>query len=538
MDIRPDHLEIVQDILREHLPEDVKVWVFGSRANWTTKDSSDLDLAVEGAARLDHKAMSALEVAFEESDLPYFVDVVDLNTVGDAFKRIVEEQRTPFPMDGDDANGTAANGWREVTLGDVATIVMGQSPPGKTVSGETGTPLLNGPTEFGSHHPAPVQFSTDPRKFAQPGDVLFCVRGSTTGRMNWADQEYAIGRGVAAIRHAEDPALQPLLRGVIEFALPELLNVATGSTFPNVSASQIAEIPYPDLSLQEQRAIAYVLGTLDDKIELNRRMNETLEAMARALFKSWFVDFEPVRAKMEGRWRRGESLPGLPADLYDVFPERLSPSELGEVPEGWEVGTISQLADRIFNGGTPKRSEPAYWEDGEVPWLTSGEVRQAFILETQSFISEMGLRESSAKMVPERAILVALYGATAGQVSMNFRPLTTNQAISAIIPNDASRYYCLVDLKLKLSDLQERAVGSAQQNLSKKAVETTIVLLPPVNVRARYNELVSVLFDRILKNLEDSRSLTEQRDVLLPGLVTGEVRVGDVLNQENRGDTK
>ena len=85
----------------------------------------------------------------------------------------------------------------------------------------------------------------------------------------------------------------------------------------------------------EQRAIAHVLGTLDDKIELNRRMNETLEAMARALFKSWFVDFEPVRAKMEGRWRPGESLPGLPADLYDLFPDRLVDSELGEVPDGW-----------------------------------------------------------------------------------------------------------------------------------------------------------------------------------------------------------
>ena len=92
----------------------------------------------------------------------------------------------------------------------------------------------------------------------------------------------------------------------------------------------------PSLPLPEQRAIAHVLGTLDDKIDLNRRMNETLEAMARALFKSWFVDFEPVRAKMEGRWRRGESLPGLPAALYGLFPERLVDSELGEIPEGWE----------------------------------------------------------------------------------------------------------------------------------------------------------------------------------------------------------
>ena len=228
--------------------------------------------------------------------------------------------------------------WREVALSDVAEIVMGQSPPGDKVSGDNGLALLNGPTEFGASHPTPVQFTIDARKYAQPGDILFCVRGSTTGRMNWADQEYAIGRGVAAIRHKNDSALQPLVRGVIELGLPELLAQATGSTFPNVSAQQLAEIPYPSLDEDEQRAIAHILGTLDDKIELNRRMNETLEAMARGLFKSWFVDFEPVRAKMEGRD------PYLPPDLWDLFPNNLVDSELGEIPEGWEVKTLGDVA--------------------------------------------------------------------------------------------------------------------------------------------------------------------------------------------------
>ena len=347
VDIRPDQFEIVQDILLKHLPAGVKVWVFGSRANWTTKDSSDLDLALEGEGKLIHKVLSALKDAFEDSSLPYTVDVVDLHRISDSFRQIVDSQRVHLPVEGVTTNKVplaGSNGQRsEVKLGDVATIVMGQSPPGSTVSDEPGVALLNGPTEFGPHHPVPVQFTSDPRKFAQPGDVLFCVRGSTTGRMNWADQEYAIGRGVAAIRHTEDPALQPLLRGAIEVAMPELLITATGSTFPNVSASQIADIPYPDLDVGDQRAVAHVLGTLDDKIELNRRMNETLEAMARALFKSWFVDFDPVRAKMDGRWRHGESLPGLPSELYDLFPDRLVDSELGEVPEGWGVKALGEV---------------------------------------------------------------------------------------------------------------------------------------------------------------------------------------------------
>ena len=204
-----------------------------------------------------------------------------------------------------------------------------------------------------------------PDRRAQPGDLLFCVRGSTTGRMNWADQEYAIGRGVAAIRHRHHPALQPFVRGVIESELPELLTQATGSTFPNVSAHQLAEIPYPNLGKSEQHAIAHVLGTLDDKIELIRRMNETLEEMARALFKSWFVDFEPVRAKIDGRWRRGESLPGLPAEHYDLFPDRLVPSELGEIPEGWAVRTAGgSCRAGIRQGFTSRR--PKAWRHSRV----------------------------------------------------------------------------------------------------------------------------------------------------------------------------
>ena len=209
-------------------------------------------------------------------------------------------------------------------LRNVADIVMGQSPPGNTVSDGRGLALLNGPTEFGEYHPTAVQFTIDPRKRAHRGDLLFCVRGSTTGRMNWADQEHAIGRGVAAIRHREETAPLPFVRGAIELELPDLLAQATCSTVPNVSAIQLAGIPYSRLDRSEQWAVAHILGTLDDKIELNWRMNESLDEMVRVLFKSWFVPFDPIRTKKHGHWRPGQSLPFLPASLYDFFPDRLS----------------------------------------------------------------------------------------------------------------------------------------------------------------------------------------------------------------------
>ena len=136
---------------------------------------------------------------------------------------------------------------------------------------------------------------------------------------------------------------------------------------PTSQAARLSDSFACHSPLREQRAIAHILGTLDDKIELNRRMNETLEAMARALFKSWFVDFDPVRAKLEGRWRRGESLPGLPAHLYDLFPDRLVDSELGEIPEGWEVKPLDKVAD--FVNGAPCQRFPA--KPGEPSCLQS-----------------------------------------------------------------------------------------------------------------------------------------------------------------------
>jgi hypothetical protein len=120
----------------------------------------------------------------------------------------------------------------------------------------------------------------------------------------------------------------------------------SGSVFGNATRSDLEElvVPWPERA-SDRRAIAHILGTLDDKIELNRRMSETLEAMARAVFKSWFVDFDPVRAKMEGRWQRGQSLPGLPEHLYDLFPDSFEDSELGEIPKGWG-GSHTSRADR------------------------------------------------------------------------------------------------------------------------------------------------------------------------------------------------
>ena len=270
----------LEALLREHVL-DAEVWAYGSRITGESHPASDLDLVLRSpTVEPLGGGFSDLLEALEDSNIPILLQAHDWARLPESFHREIERDYVVV-QEGVAEPAVRANR-QPRTLGDVAEIAMGQSPPGNTVSPDHGVALLNGPTEFGAHHPTPAQYTTDARKFAQPGDLLFCVRGSTTGRMNWADQEYAIGRGVAAIRHWHDPALQPFIRGVIEVELPELLIQATGSTFPNISAYQLADIPYPSLDETEQRAIAHILGTLDDKIELNRRMNQTLEEMARA----------------------------------------------------------------------------------------------------------------------------------------------------------------------------------------------------------------------------------------------------------------
>ena len=262
----PRHREQIEAMLQEHVPE-AEVWAYGSRVNGQSHDASDLDLVLRGPnlEKINAFQLADLSEALAESNIPFLVEARDWARLPEAFHYEIEKRRVTI-HGGDDLTSS------EVCLGDIAEIVMGQSPPGDTVSSDLGLPLLNGPTEFGPHHPNPVQYTTDPKRHAFHGDILFCVRGSTTGRMNWADQDYAIGRGVAAIRHRIQAELQPYIRAIIELNMPQLLAQATGSTFPNVSKDQLARLPFPNLSPSDQLKIAEIFSALDDKIELNHLM--------------------------------------------------------------------------------------------------------------------------------------------------------------------------------------------------------------------------------------------------------------------------
>ena len=415
-------------------------------------------------------------------------------------------------------------------LGDFADIIMGQSPSGDTVSPDHGRALLNGPTEFGAHHPTPVQFTTDARRCALPGDLLFCVRGSTTGRMNWADQEYAIGRGVAAIRHRQESALQPFVRGVIELELPELLAQATGSTFPNVSAYQLAAIPFPTLGKAEQRAIANILGTLDDKIELNRRMNQTLEEMARALFKSWFVDFDPVRAKATLKhhatppqggsdWsveRARAYLDWMDPDIAALFPDRFVDSELGPIPAGWEVKALGDFVVNFDSKRIPVSKARRVNRPGIFPYYGAAGLMD--YIDGCIFDGIYLLIGEDGSVVKSNDLAVTQYVWGRLWVNNHAHVLQGRGCVST------EQLY----LYFNFEPVGPYVTGAVQPKLSQGRMNTMPFVFAGDDVCRAFATAVDPWFAKLRSLADASKILGALRDTMLPKLLLGEIRIKDI----------
>ena len=543
VDIRPDHLVIVQDILRKHLPAGVRVWVFGSRANWNTKDSSDLDLALQGDNALSHKLLGVLQDAFEDSPLPYTVDVVDLRRISESFRRIVESERTPLSVEGA-ANGAAYlagnNGqWRTVKLGDVCTKIGSGATPrgGKDVYLQDGPYALirsqnvyndgfhrEGLAFVGEHHANELR-----NVEVSEGDVLLNITGDSVARVCQVVPDVLparVNQHVAIIR----PDSDNLDLGYLRYYLvsPEMQTLllswaGSGGTRNALTKAMIEslEIPLPPLS--EQRVIAHILGTLDDKIELNRRMNETLEAMARALFKSWFVDFDPVRAKMEGRWHRGESLPGFPADLYDLFPDRLVDSELGEIPEGWEVKALGEVVGLNPREPMKRGALAPYLDMAALP--TSGSSPDN--AELRGFKSGTRFRNGDtllARITPclENGKTAFVQSLATGKVGWGSTEFIVLRAVPPVLPEYT--YLLARDATFREHAIQSMTGTSGRQRVQVDALAPYPLPSPPVEVWAEFSALVSPLFAQIEVNRRESLALAAQRDALLPGLVSGKVR--------------
>ena len=534
VDIRPDHLEIVQAILREHLPMGIKVWVFGSRANWSTKDSSDLDLALEGESKLSHKVLGALKDAFEDSSLPYTVDIVDLNRIGDSFKQIVESQRMPLSLNGHGTGHTPSNGWKELPFSEAVQV-------NPTVRLERGAvyPFVDMAAVSGDSRSAR---SAEEREFKgsgsrfQSGDTLMaritpCLENGKIARYQaigdarqaHGSTEFIVIRGRSGVTDNDFAYYLTQWEEVRNYAIGQMTGTSGRQRVPVDSLDHL-EIPLPPLP--DQRAIAHILGTLDDKIEMNRRMNETLEAMAQAIFKSWFVDFEPVRAKVEGRWR--PALPGLPTEHNCLFPDRLVDSEIGEIPEGWEVKALGKVVE--LNPAEPmKRGTLApYIDMAALPTSGSSPAKEAL----REFKSGTRFRNGDtllARITPclENGKTAFVQSLPRGAVSWGSTEFVVMRSSPPIPPEYT--YLLARDARFREHAIQSMTGTSGRQRVQVDALAPYPLPSPPVEVWAEFRALVSPLFDQIEVNRRGSLVLAAQRDALLPGLVSGEIPLEELV---------
>lgn len=321
-----------------------------------------------------------------------------------------------------------------------------------------------------------------------------------------------------------------------------------GSGVPTLNRNHLSGVLVADTSYSYEKEVSNVIGILDDKINLNKKINQTLEQMSQTLFKSWFVDFDPVidnaldagnpipealqsSAELRQKVRNSADFKPLPAEIRSLFPSEFEETELGWVPKGWKIDNIGGLSDKIFSGGTPNTSTEEYW-NGALNWFSSGETRNALIIETEKKITATGVKNSSTRLSVAGDILIASAGQghTRGQTSLNTIDTYINQSVVCIRPIKPS-YSTWLYFNLSSRYTEMRAISdshSIRGSLTTKLISSMKVASPTDELISLFDINCSVFISKIKNNLELSRELKKLRDTLLPKLISGELSLEDL----------
>ncbi|BCH53208.1 restriction endonuclease subunit S [Agrobacterium vitis] len=346
-------------------------------------------------------------------------------------------------------------------------------------------------------------------------------------------RDFALGQNLVLLRSDGSTVLPQFLRWLARGPvwweqIEKFMNV--GAVFNSLRCADVPKFLVAIPPKAEQERIAAILDDLDDKIELNRRMNETLEAMAQAVFRDWFVDFGPTRRKLEGATDPLTIMGGLVQDaeraqvLADLFPATMGDDGL---PEGWKKKALLEEA-RLISGGTPKTDRQDYW-DGGIPWASAKDVSQcgeALLLGTERNITQSGLTNSSTKMVPKFSTVVVARGATTGRYCMFAEDMAMNQTCYAL--NSASgRPFLLYNMfGALIGELVQAAHGSVFDTITTKTLATGFVI-DAEGVSAEFEKTAAPLYKAIENNSRQNRTLAATRDLLLPKLMSGEIRLSE-----------
>ena len=326
-------------------------------------------------------------------------------------------------------------------------------------------------------------------------------------------------------------------------------NEGTGTTVSNIRIPNIQAFKIPTPPLFIQRNIATGLKNLDQKITLNRQINQTLEQMAQTLFKSWFVDFDPVidnaldagneipellqtRAELRQKIRASQDFQPLPADIRALFPAEFEESELGWVPKGWNSTPVIELIE-LIGGGTPKTSIDEYW-NGDIPWFSVVDAPNdcdIFVIDTEKHITQLGVDSSSTRILRKGTTIISARG-TVGKCAFVARPMAMNQSCYGVIGvegvTDEFVYYLL---KQSVQELQQRSHGSVFSTITRDTFRSIQVPFSGGSLTRSFSSLVSIMFEKVLANNLQNIELIQLRDTLLPKLISGELRLDDLSDE-------
>ena len=520
------HRGVLEALLREHLPQ-VDVWAYGSRVNGRSHAGSDLDLALRGPGleEISAKQLAGFSDAVHESTIPFLIEGRDWARLPERLQREIERDHVVVDPDANcggleyqkpkrSPRDPAPRSWNTQPLADLSDNFDAIRRPVKEADRRPGPFPYYGASGVVDHVDQYL-FDGEYLLVAEDGENLHTRNTPISFLANgkfWVNNHAHILRGNA---EANTRYLMYALSHL------DISGYLTGSTMPKLTQRNLARVAIPTPPLHQQRAIAHILGTLDDKIELNRRMNETLEAMTHALFKSWFVDFDPVRARAYGGDVR------LAHDAYQLFPDSYDDSPLGKVPCGWKVVALTELIDVNPQRPSLRKGETSpYVPMSSMP--TSGH--------TPSQVSDRpfgsGMRFTNGDTLVARITPCLENGKTAyvdflneGQVAWGSTEYIVLRP-KPFLPSELA--YCLA----RSSGFREFAIQSMTGTSGRQRVQPTalgqfLLPQPPEQVGKEFGRLIRPLIGRARTAADESHRLAELRDALLPRLLSGELRVQD-----------
>lgn len=551
IDIRPDHWQIVQQILQKQLPN-FEVWAFGSRAKWTAKDYSDLDLAVISSTPLSLAVSAALSDDFAESDLPYKVDIVDWASTSDSFRRIIERDKVVVQRVGGNNNVCLPityivdfNPQRQIKRGVLAPFVdmAALQEHQRDVS-----------------YFAERQFTGGGSRFKN-GDTLFaritpCLENGKTAKVNCLPND-AVAHGstefiVMAPKMASyDEDYVYYLARHPEFRAFAEARMEGTSGRQRVSWQALSEFTFPFPQPEKRKVIGSVLRDLDDKIDLNRRINQNLEAMAQAIFKSWFIDFDPVKAKVAAKaagldplraamaaisGKSATELDSLPAEDFQqlaataaLFPDAMQDSEWGEIPKGWSMRVMSDCIDVNPSRTLRKGVLAQYLDMANVP-TNSARVHNVVL---RKFSSGSKFRNGDtllARITPclengKTAFVDFLDSEEVGWGSTEFIVLRPKDELPELFA-----YFLCRRPDFRAFAIAKMAGTSGRQRVPNDCFNNYTLVLPKAEVAFEFGRIANLVLNQIKALDLEAKTLSSLRDTLLPKLLSAELPVTSIAD--------